>query len=57
MRIAKNKSSKQKHTPSVGKTIKLESHMAVTAVWSAASSCGSVRIPRLASHGGRPLSS
>ena len=53
MRIAKNKSSKQKHTPSIGKTIKLESHTAIMGVWSLASSCSSVHIPWLASHGGR----
>lgn len=34
----KNKSSKQKHTPSLGKPIKLESPIAITGVWPLASS-------------------
>ena len=52
MRIAKiNKLSKQKHTPSIWKTVKLESHISVIGLWSIASYSGSVRLPRLASHG------
>lgn len=49
------KKSKQKHSPCIWKTVKLESHIAVTGLRSAAPSPGSVCLPWAASLGWEAL--